>query len=348
MPKRPARKKRSRRSSNKKRPSTRKRTVLMVLLFSIATLFLAGYVSYKKLNREFASAFSSNSMDVLSKDFFTTAFLVIDDFEAEPLLVRKVSLYVLDKSTLKIIRYNIPTETVIDVPGKYSKEPFSNIMALGRMSGDDIYQSGQLMTDSIFKLLAFPVDRYVVVESGGENFFRGLFQGDLVLSNEKDMWVLKEMIKTNMDVRELYKVYTFANSLPEDRIWQKEVEGSYLDQPNLIDEEFMDLTFDSELSREKKNIAVLNGTEESGLANFGARVVKNFGGRVVAVGNSKSTYEKSVIITDDPISESTRILKQIFNIENVILYSEAHNFPESEINRSDVTIILGLDFDILL
>jgi hypothetical protein len=117
-----------------------------------------------------------------------------------------------------------------------------------------------------------------------------------------------------------------------------------LENSNIIDEEFMDLTFDSELSNEKKNIAVLNGSVEPGVAGFGARVIKNFGGRVVAVGNTKNTYEESTIITDDPISESTRIISQIFGIERIVLYSEAHNFPENEINRSDVTVILGIDF----
>jgi len=317
--------------------------VVSILLVVSAT-FLSGFLFYKKITQEFASAFSTNSKDILSEDLFTTAFIVVDDFETDPVLARKVALYVFDKSTLKLIIYEIPVDTTIDVPGRFSEEPFSNILALGSFHKKELNECSRLLADSIFKLLAFPVDRYILVESGGENFFRALFAGNFSLPSERELWILKELVRTDHDIRELFDIYKFTNSLPQDRILTKEVGETYLASPNLIDEEFMDLTFDSELSQEKKNIAVLNGTDELGAAAFGARVIKNFGGRVVAVGNTREIYEESLIITDDATSESTRILAQIFNIDRIILYSDVHNFPESEISRSDVTIIFGLDF----
>lgn len=345
MPKRSAQKKRSyKRSKKKKNKDKLKKFLTTASLFMLSVIFLSGYLGYKRLTKEFTSAFSSSSQDALSDDIFTTAFLVVDDFESEPLIVRKAKLYVFDKSTLKLIIYNIPVDTVIDVPGRFSEEPVSNILALGLLNGDDLYQSSELFSKSIFKMLAFPVDRYILVESSGENFYRGIFSGSFYLNEVSELEYLKDMIRTNMDISQLYKIYTFTKSLPEDRILKKELGDTYLENSNIIDEEFMDLTFDSELSNEKKNIAVLNGSVEPGVAGFGARVIKNFGGRVVAVGNTKNTYEKSTIITDDPISESTRIISQIFGIERIVLYSEAHNFPENEINRSDVTVILGIDF----
>ena len=108
------------------------------------------------------------------------------------------------------------------------------------------------------------------------------------------------------------------------------------------------LRFDLVLSKEKKSIAVLNGTDQSGVASFGTRVIRNFGGRVVATGNTNESYEESILIVDDPTSESTRIISEIFGIKNIILYSDIRGFSESEINRSDMTIIFGLDFAGLL
>ncbi len=351
MPTRPARKKRSsqnsgRKSKNKKTKTitAMKKALTVVALFFVSSVFLSGYLFYKKLTQEFASAFSVPSHDLLSQDVVTVAFMAVDDFEAEPVLVRDASLYVFDKSTLKLIIYHVPVTTVIDVPGKFSEEPFSNILALGLLEGEDLDQSSELFSRAIFKMLAFPVDRYVLVESGGEDFVKELLKGNIALFDTSELLSIKDMTKTNLELSELFKIYSFAKSLPEDRIWQKEIASSYLENPSLIDEELKDLTFDSELSREKKNLAVLNGTLESGVANFGARVLKNLGGRVVAVGNTKQVYEESVIITDDPISESTRMISQIFDIDKIILYSESMNISENEVSRSDVTVILGLDF----
>ena len=111
------------------------------------------------------------------------------------------------------------------------------------------------------------------------------------------MWVFeihfKESVRTNLTLRELFDIYSFTRSLPQDRILKRNVSGTYLDNPHLLDEEFQDLTFDSTLSKEKKSIAVLNGTNVPGVAKFASRVIKNAGGRVVAVGNTKETYEES-------------------------------------------------------
>jgi len=344
MPKTSARKKKySKRSSTKKKPSNLRNILIVMVLFISSLAFLSGYLLYKDVTHELASAFSFNSRDLLSKDIFTSAMITVDDFESEPLLVRGVSLYVFDKSTLKLIIYEIPVETAIDVLGRFTQEPFSNVLAIGQMEGKDLYSSSRLLADSVFRLLAFPVDRYILVNDKSEGFVSSLFTGKFSLG-ESDLLMLKDELKTDHNVREFFSIYEFAKSLPADRILRKDVSPTYLENPNLIDEEFMDLTFDSFLSKEMKNIAVLNGTGQTGVANFGARVVKNFGGRVVAVGNTKQAYEESVLITDDETSESTRLLAQIFGIEKVILYSDALDFSESEINRSDLTIILGIDF----
>ncbi len=355
MPKQSARKKRnsssSRKSASEKkkiRQTQIKQILVVASLFLMSGVFLSGYLFYKKITQEYASAFSVSSRDILSNDLFTTVFIAVDDFEAEPLLVKELSLYVFDRSTLKTVIYEIPVDVVIDVPGRFSEEPLSNVLALSMMGNGTLTEGGQIMSQSVFKLLAFPVDRYILVESGAESATKSLFSGKLEVTSNADLIKLKEMISTDLSLRELFNIYKFTSSLPQDRILHTQIGETYLSNPSILDEELMDLTFDLALSREKKSIAVLNGSDEPGVANFGTRVIRNFGGRVVATGNTDESYENSLLIVDDPTSESTRIISEIFGINNIILYSDIEGFSESEINRSDITIILGLDFAGLL
>lgn len=334
MPKRSARKK-----SNKL-----KKWFKIFSLFIISGLFLTGYLFYKKVSREYASAFSVSSQDLLSNQIYASALIVADDFDAEPVKVTKLSLYIFDKSTLKTIVYNIPVDTVVNVPGRFSEEPFSNILALGSMDEGGLEHGAEIITRSIFKLMAFPVDRYMLVEEGIDAMAQDFYRGKINVDFKSDVRVLKDMVRTDHSLGELIDIYKFANSLPEDRVLENELGDTYIANPTILDEELMDITFDSILSREKKSVAVLNGSGQSGVAGFGSRVIRNLGGRVVATSNTNKDYENSFIVVDDIASESTRIIAQIFGIENIVMYSDLRGFDENEVSRSDITIIFGLDF----
>lgn len=339
-------------AQKRKRPSKRrskktqglKKAFLLSSILIISSAFLVGYGFYKKFTSQFASAFSPSTYNILTEEIYTAAFVAVEDFEASPLKVESIYLFVLDKSTQKLIRYNVPLEVEIDVPGRFGIEPFSNIPALGNLD-DSMSESAELISRALFKLMAFPVDRYLVVESDMSDLLVNLLEGALSLpDNDTELLALKDKVKTNMSFRELLDSYSFSSTLPRDRVIRKDYSDSYAENHLLLDEEFMDITFDSAFSNEKKSVAILNGSGAPGIASFSARVVKNIGGRVVAVGNTATSYEKSVIIADDLTTESTRILKNIFDIEEIVLDSEAREFDESEISRSDVTIILGIDF----
>jgi hypothetical protein len=142
----------------------------------------------------------------------------------------------------------------------------------------------------------------------------------------------------------MFDIYRFSGSLPGDRVIEKEITPTYLENTASLDEELKDLTFDSLLSEEQKSIAVLNASDVPGVAAFGSRLVENYGGRVVAIGNATEAYDISTIVTDDTTSESTRIISNLFAIDNIVLKSESKDYPDAEISRSNVTVILGLDF----
>lgn len=323
-----------------------KKIATITLLFIISAAFLSGYYFYKRFTKEYASAFSASSYEISSEDIFSVAYIKVDDFQNDPLFINSVSLLIFDKGMSKIISYNIPTDTLIDVPGIYGDEPFYNIMAIGHLDGGNDYsQSISLIVNSIEKAMTFPVDRYIIVDKSTHSLADMLLSGTIDLSNVNITFdLVKRKVKMNLSLDEVYDIYQFTKALPQDRFIEKTLKGSYIDDPNLLDEELMDITFDSLLSREKKSIAILNGTEFTGVATYGSRIVKNFGGRVVVVGNTHEMYEKSIIITDDLNSETVRIISHIFNINNIILDSDARNINENEINRSDVSIIFGLDF----
>jgi len=335
MPRRPARKK------NKKKL---KKYLSIFSLFLLSSLFLSGYIFIKKVNTEYASAFSVSSVDLLSNQIFSSAFVVVDSFDNDPIKVEEAYLYIFDKSTLKTVVYKIPVDLTVDVPGRFSEEPFYNILALGNMETGGVEEGAKIMTKSIFKLLAFPVDRYIIVEKDSADSVKMLYRGRLKALSEVNIINLKNKIKTDHSLKELLDIYKFSNSLPDDRFLETEIGESYISNPALLDEELMDITFDSVLSHEKKSIAVLNGTDTPGVANFVSRVIRNLGGRVVATANTNNRYDNSILIVDDLTAESTRIVSQTFGIEKVILYSNIEGFEENEINRSDMTIILGLDF----
>ena len=323
-------------------------SVLGILSFSLAILF--GVFTFNKLNQQFASAQSSSSFDIQGESFYSVAYMIVDDFDEEPVTLSKLYFLIIDKESLRLINYEIPVLAQIDVPGKYSIEPFSNILALGSLNDTDMLLGGaNLVNLSILKLFGFPVDRFVLVDHSYEQYLDNLVNGETAFSMlDIDLSKFKSSLKTNLTLKEFADLYKFSNSLPYDRIVKKTLTESYIENTSLIDDELLDVTFSGNISKENLSIAVLNGTTESGVANFGARVVRNMGGRVVAVGNAYNDHVKSLIIANDPSSNTVRLLAHALNIEDVLSIEDASDYIESEISRADMTIIVGLDLALSL
>lgn len=314
-------------------------------IFVLSVLFLAGFFLYRKITMEYASAFSSSSYNILSEEIYSTILVKVDSFDSSPVKVDEITLILVDKSTQKLVKYHIPVDTQIDVPGKYGYEPFSNVYALGLLADENHEESAEILSSAIFKHFAFPIDRYLIVEDEAFSTVCGLFKGGVnIPTSEIALGELKASIRTNLSIRELFDIYSFTSSLPQDRVMDKQIGETYLENPTLLDEEFKDITFDTEFSSELKTISVLNGSDYKGVASICSRAIKNIGGRVVAVANTNEIYEKSVIIAENPNSVSVAKLKNMLGIDNVIIKSSASDYDESEILRSDITVILGVDF----
>lgn len=322
-----------------------KKIAQVFILLAFSGLFLIGYSVYKKLTLEMASAFSASSYDVSTQDLYSISYIVLDSFDTELPLIESINFLLVDSSTSKIVNYKVDINTKIDVPGKFGIEPFTNIIALGNLlEGAQLELNMALLNKSLSKLVGYSIDKFIVIESAHRAKTDQLLSGTINWSTIVNISEYKDSFKTDFTLAELYKLFEFIESIPSDRIITKDLSQSYMDNPSLLDEEILDLTFDSQLAREQKSFAILNGSGEAGVASYGSRLISNIGGRVVVVGNSNQIYETSVLIVDDLTSQSTLVAKRLFNINNVILASEARNYNETEISRSDITLILGLDF----
>jgi hypothetical protein len=329
---------------------TQKKKIIRIAvagLFFIASLvFLFSYSFNNYLNQNFASALSATSYSIADDNIPTVSYIVAENILADPVVVKKVSFLIFDKQNQKISIYNIPTHVNYEIPGRFGNEEFSKMFALGAMNSENALVSGtELINRSIFKLFGFKVDRFLLVDSSLESFFDELWRkgGSINIFNLTNVSNFQNTLQTNLSLKEFNNLLLFVNSLPRDRVVENMNTPKNFNDTLAFDNTIIEETYESYVAQEKKNIAVLNGTNYNGLANFGSRVVKNIGGRVVAVSNTEKFYEKSIIVAQDPNSMTAAFLSRVFKIPNIIKKEEARSFNENEIDRADITIIFGFD-----
>jgi len=318
--------------------------VLLVFVFSLGLLF--SYSFYKYLNQKFASASSSTSYSISDDLIPTVSYIVVEDLDSDPVVVKKVHFMIFNKSNKKLSIYDLPVDKDYSLPGKFGNEILSRVFALSSLNSDDKFLSGaNYVNRSILKLFGFKVDKFLLTDESHEDFFDTLWRNGDVLSIKslRDVAGLDGSFKTDIDIREFYDLMSFINSLPSDRVVDDKNFPESFKNTGIFDNSIREITFDSAVAGEKKNISVLNGTNYDGLASFGARVIENYGGRVVATNSTARTYDKSVIITDDINSQTTGFLSRVFKIDNIITKDQAGVYIENEVDRSDVVVIFGFD-----
>lgn len=316
-------------------------------VFVLSTLILFGYFAYKKVTKSLVSASSASSYDIQSEDIFTLNFVTVDSLVSENPQVLTSNLLFFDTKNKKVINYTLDPKIQINVAGKYTNEPIRKILSLGMsIYENDFDKSIALYNDSVRNLYGFSVDKYLVADQSGSGKLQDLLLHNSTSSlNIKFLVNVSKSMQTNLSLNELIYIYKYMNLLPKDRFIIKEVTSSYLENLSYLDDEMLDLTFDSTLALEKKSIAILNGTGLSNVASLSSRAVQNIGGRVTETDNALNHYDESIIIADDLTSETVRKLSQYFNITNIISKSEYLNnsSQENAPYRSDVTVILGVD-----
>ena len=313
--------------------------ILTALLFSFSCLVLAGGVIYKRVSTVFVSAQSSDSDNTFQTDIYTLLIGSVDKLDSSTAFTKNLSLVVVNKSANELTMYKIDPNTSFDVPGKFGKEQASKIYTLGLSAFDDPKEASLFLTKAIENNIRLKINSYLLVENSqfeliSDTFLHpGLFNftafGKNIALNS-----YSETLQTNITEQQAYTLFKTLSA-----------------SPNIIEKEFkdweeasVDYSYDSPLAKDRLVISVLNG---SGLEGAGARaseVITASGGRVTYVGNSKESYNSGILVTDDPTSQSARYLKDFFKIDQIETRAK-FSFIEPDCERSDITIILGVDFE---
>lgn len=313
--------------------------VSVLVMFVGASILVFSGVVYKRLNTVFVSAQGEDSQHIQQQDIVTLLLASSDDIQAENPLIKNLELIVLDKKDSEITLIKLDANKEYEVQGKFGKEKGTNLMALAKSANSASNEAEQFFVKTLENNLKFNIDRYIYVNNSQHAKVQSLFQNpgstqfallvkDLAISN------LGHKLRTDVTDRELYPLLDFLSQNPV--ITQKPI-GNY--SPAI-----KNIVINSNVADEKFMIAILNGAKISGAGTYSATVVEQAGGRVTFVGNAKNAYKASILVTDNPDSHSVKYLKSFFKIDKVESKSK-YSLIESDVERADVTLILGLDFE---
>lgn len=342
MPRRSARHKR--RSSNQHY----KKYFALIGLFLFFLLFLSFYAFYKQFHQSYTQARSLTSENFQDQDFYTIALISsAGSFESQPLEFSSVKLLFLSPGQNSFVVYEIPPDLEIDIPGKFGYEKISSLFTLGTldlMEGDGCSESCisgglEFSVDSLENFIGIKIDRFVFIDPSLVEFSENLLINGKIsnIFNKEYVSSLKASLLTNMKFTDFLTFYYLIRGYSQD-----DVEFKSFTNNDEMDSALRQLTFDSNCALEKKSVAVLNAAGTPGLASFGARVVKNRGGHVVAVENASRNSDKTYLIASESDSSLVRYLSSFFEISEVYSKEEL-NFTDAVLDRADITLILGID-----
>ncbi|HAI62827.1 MAG: hypothetical protein UU64_C0003G0015 [candidate division WWE3 bacterium GW2011_GWF2_41_45] len=316
------------------------------LIFFSAFIFLAGYSIYKYLNQAFASASSADSYAISDSSIVTLSFIEVENVNADPVILKGLKYIVFDKNDEKVSVFDIPLDIKVDMTGKFGEEEISKVFALGALNSTNVTVDGiKSVNNTIMRIFGFSIDRYILVNEDLAETLLNSFSGK-GLSEILNLQVasdLKKFTISNLTISEYYSLVNFSGGLAKDKIAMYSITQEDINDSGNLDSQIADMNFDGDISREELSVAILNGTDYPGVAMFGSRLVTNSGGRVVAVSNAASRYETSYIATDIRDSATLSYLSRVLGIRNIISKQEAQKFNENEVDRSEITVIVGFD-----
>lgn len=344
--------KRSSSKSKKARTSSKSKSILhkksiqksaaVLVVFSFSILFLFGLSLYKKVTLSFASADSTGSYDMTSEDLVSVAVLKVDSFDQDPIFITQIDYFIFDLKDNKLLDISIPIETELDMSGKFGVEQLRKYYALAfSISEGDQKQTREILKDNMGIMLHYPTDKIMIVdessEIGNKSFFK---KGGISILDILEMTNIGDFVNTDLSINEYYFLHKFVNSLDDNDI--SKYSGTE------VSEQLRNLTFDSDIAQEQLSVAVLNGTSTTGVAGEISEFVENMGGRVISTENAANQFSNTYIVTDNTSSVTARKLarfldtKLVLNKDSFLMIDPNYKL-ESEVGRSDITVIVGVD-----
>ncbi|MBN2508736.1 MAG: LCP family protein [Spirochaetales bacterium] len=229
--------------------------------------------------------------------------------------------------------------------------------------------SGNLVLDGS-KVLEYLVyeessDSYTDIAARRQKIFQGLFRSigknTQMLSHDKVRPYVRDLVDANVSEKGLTVLFDEMASLDTERFVFLQLRGAsrmvdnesllfpYSDG-NLIRETLRQtlasLVNEDVFSDEELNvrIEVLNGTNQNGLATRTSQIFQSFGYEIKNIGNAETIYEKTTVIDRKGDVPAAQRLAKIIQCSNVVSETPAEDAQE-EINATDITIIIGKDFD---
>ena len=315
-------------------------------IFLSAFIFLAGYLIFKYLNQTFASASTPASYSIAGSKIVALSFIEVENINADPVILKGLKYIIFDKNDEKTSIFDIPLDIKVDMTGKFGEEEISKVFALGALNSTNATEDGiKTVNNTVTRIFGFSTDKYILVNENLSGTLLDSFGGH-GLSEILNIQVaadLKKYTVSNLSISEFYSLVKFSGGLPKDRIYAYSITQQDIDDSTNLDSQIADMNFDGDISHEELSVSILNGTDYPGVALFGSRLVSNSGGRVVAVSNASSRYDTSYIVTDVRDSATLSYLSRVLGITNIISKQDAQKFNENEVDRSDITVIVGFD-----
>ncbi len=268
------------------------------------------------------------------------------------LVVRSSSISVLsfDPTVQQVKIVRVPMETYVNTPGDFGSWQLRAIYDLG---------GSKLLKDSLANFFTIPIDGYL--ELGGSWQDKTAMQ--MVESFRQNPLVLTSVLvdtKTDLTPLELLRLFSSLRSVRFDKINEIDLGSqNLLEQSTLPDgttglivdpikiDGFSSNNFiDSQIVKEQATIAVLNGTDQPGLAQKVAQIISHLGGNVIIANNAQTKVKKSFVYSSEPGKYASTLnrLSSVFapgcpRGEKCAILSE----PDLTALRAQINLILGED-----
>lgn len=242
------------------------------------------------------------------------------------------------ESTLSVV--SIPEKTLIKTIHGYGDYRIESLPKL------EVLEKRNLISESLENTLSIPIEGFVNLgdcslsgETEAKNIFlKGLLQS--FFSNGR----------TNLSKWDLIRLFWSSRNLKVEQIKRLDLEtagitslqtlpdGSQLLKisPEKMEAQAAEFFRDEVGRRESLAIEVLNATDYPGLGERAVRILSNLGLEVVRVGNESHQYKECLLLGSRLTAKTytVRRLREIFNC----------TFKEEELQRADLSLILGQDY----
>lgn len=268
---------------------------------------------------------------------------------------QQISVITIDPNEKKATILSVPNKAYAQLPKDFGWWEVGSIYKLGQEENPPI--GGSLLKLSLSKLLGLPVDGIIILNSKDPKTAQSFIER--FHSNPIYALTIMPDIKTDLTPNEIFQTYQVLTTIRSDKIISLNLERSDITESKLlkdssrvlgVDNVKLDLYIrqnlaDSKILEEGKSIAVLNGTDNPGIAAEAARVIANMGGNVVIISSADEKAQQSGVYSQaqDGGGMTKDRLTQIFAPRCL---NEKCTSTDAKItnSRAQITIVLGEDY----